>query len=106
VRAAGQLQAALGDPSLVGRPSRSITASVGIAMASPGDNPARVLRDAAAATYRATGKGPGRVELYDVAVQAEARAHAALAAALRRAIEREELVVHYQPLWSLADASP
>ncbi|HEX2850273.1 MAG TPA: EAL domain-containing protein [Acidimicrobiales bacterium] len=106
VRAAHRLQTALSAPTRIASDTRHLRASVGIAMGTGSDKADGLLRDAAAAMYRAKSRARGRIELFDPVLQAQARAHDALAIALRRAIEHEELVVHYQPLWSVASGMP
>jgi diguanylate cyclase (GGDEF)-like protein/PAS domain S-box-containing protein len=74
--------------------------SVGIALARPGRRdaaPEDLLRDADAAMYRAKERGRGRYELFDETLRAHAARRLTLETALRRAIHREELRVHYQP---------
>lgn len=60
---AERLRVAIAQPAeqVLGQPV--ITASIGVALAEPGDNPASLLRRADAATYIAKRAGKGRVEL-------------------------------------------
>jgi diguanylate cyclase (GGDEF)-like protein len=81
-----------------------VTASVGIALAlDPDATPETLLRDADAAMYRAKERGPGRVEVFDEALRARILERMELENGLRRAVQRGELVVHYQPEIALED---
>jgi diguanylate cyclase (GGDEF)-like protein len=75
-----------------------VTASVGIAFhTGQGDTADSLLRDADAAMYRAKDAGGGRYEIFDSDMRACATERFQTEAALRHAIERDELRVHYQP---------
>ncbi len=79
-----------------------VTVSVGIAIArEPGQRPETLIRDADAAMYRAKERGRGRYELFDQGMRARAVERLQLENELRRAIGRDELRVHYQPIVSL-----
>jgi diguanylate cyclase (GGDEF)-like protein len=76
----------------------SITVSIGIAMVTdPNVPPETVIREADAAMYRAKELGRSRYELFDEGSRTRAMERLELEAALRLAIERGELRVHYQP---------
>jgi predicted signal transduction protein with EAL and GGDEF domain len=80
------------------------TTSVGIAFSASGYNgPEDILRDADIAMYRAKANGKARYEVFDVAMHAHAVEVLTLERELRRALERNEIRVHYQPIYSLAD---
>ena len=82
-----------------------VTASVGIAIArEPGEQPETLIRDADAAMYRAKERGRGRYEVFDQVMRARAVERLQLENELRRAIGRDELRVHYQPIVSLETA--
>jgi diguanylate cyclase (GGDEF)-like protein/PAS domain S-box-containing protein len=75
-----------------------LATSVGIAMASrPDSEPEALIRDADSAMYRAKELGKGRFELFDAAMRAHTAERLATETALRRALERGELRLHYQP---------
>ena len=79
------------------------TASMGIAYAGSGyARPEDLLRDADNAMYRAKSLGRARYEVFDSAMHTRAVATLRLESELRRAIERGELVLHYQPVVALA----
>jgi diguanylate cyclase (GGDEF)-like protein len=76
----------------------TVTVSVGIAMVTdPNIPPETVIREADAAMYRAKELGRSRYELFDEGSRTRAMERLELEAALRLAIERDELRVHYQP---------
>lgn len=78
------------------------TASIGIAMSTTGyDHPENILRDADIAMYRAKDNGKARYELFDTVMHTRAVALLKLENDLRRAIERQEFRVFYQPIISL-----
>ncbi len=79
-----------------------IGASVGIALSRNGEDRAEdLLRDADLAMYRAKEQGRSRYEIFEVNMAARARLRLDLESELRRALEKEELVLHYQPEVSL-----
>ncbi|MGO9977354.1 MAG: EAL domain-containing protein [Solirubrobacteraceae bacterium] len=82
-----------------------VTTSVGIALAQGGDLPQDLIRDADAAMYRAKERGRARYELFDEVMRGRAIARLRIENDLRRAIERDELRLAYQPIVSLRDES-
>ncbi|MBN3921833.1 MAG: EAL domain-containing protein [Nostoc sp. NMS4] len=84
-----------------------ITASIGIALSSTVDyqHPEELLRDADTAMYRAKMLGRARYELFNSDMYANALARLRLETDLRRAIERQEFQVYYQPIVSLTSGS-
>lgn len=78
-------------------------ASIGIAISTAGyDNAEDVLRDADTAMYRAKAMGKGRHAFFEPSMREQAVATLHIENALRRAIDREEFVIHYQPIVDLA----
>jgi diguanylate cyclase (GGDEF)-like protein/PAS domain S-box-containing protein len=78
------------------------TVSIGIAPGSSNYERAEdILRDADTAMYRAKTMGKARHEIFDKAMHARAMNLLQLETDLRRAIEREEFFVQYQPIVSL-----
>jgi diguanylate cyclase (GGDEF)-like protein len=78
------------------------TASIGIRLSIDGREDAEnMLRDADTAMYRAKDNGKARHELFHSTMHTRAVALLKLENDLRRAIEREEFRVHYQPIVSL-----
>jgi diguanylate cyclase (GGDEF)-like protein/PAS domain S-box-containing protein len=78
-----------------------VTTSIGIALARGGEPPDELIRDADAAMYRAKERGSARYEVFDEAMRDRALARLRVEGDLRRAIERSELRLDYQPIVSL-----
>jgi diguanylate cyclase (GGDEF)-like protein len=79
-----------------------VTASMGVVAGSGGAASAgQLLRDADVAMYRAKGAGGNRFAMFDQAMHASATNRMRLENDLRRAIERGQLVLEYQPIVSL-----
>ena len=78
------------------------TTSIGIAISHSGyEQPEDLLRDADTAMYRAKALGKARFEIFDPTLHNQAMARLQLEIDLRRALERQELQVYYQPIVSL-----
>jgi diguanylate cyclase (GGDEF)-like protein len=90
-------------PVMVGGVEHTITVSAGVALV--GDpasaSPAGLLRDADAAMYRAKAGGHGRVAMFDEGMRARLIERVAIESSLRKALDRDELRVFYQPVMSL-----
>ncbi len=83
-----------------------VTAGIGIALASPAyEKPEDAMRDAYSAMHRAKEAGGTSYEVFDPEVQARSVARLRLETDLRRALERDELVLHYQPIVSMESGS-
>jgi diguanylate cyclase (GGDEF)-like protein/PAS domain S-box-containing protein len=79
------------------------SASIGIALSdSEYDRPEELLRDADTTMYRAKSQGRACYEMFTAGMHTQITAIRQLEAELRRAIERQEFAVYYQPLISLA----
>jgi len=104
VRVAERIHYDLSPPLDVDGHEVVIGASIGIAVsASTYAKPEEILRDADTAMYRAKARGGGCCQVFDEAMHERAVALLRLEMELRRAVERQELRVHYQPIVSLAD---
>jgi diguanylate cyclase (GGDEF)-like protein len=76
-----------------------ISVSMGIALSEgAGDSPERLLRDADAAMFTAKELGRDRVEVFDDTMRERAVERLEIEKSLRRALLRDELRVHYQPV--------
>ena len=74
------------------------SASLGIALSGdPDQDIGNLIRDADAAMYRAKEAGGGRLMLFDEVTRQRALTRLHTENALRRAIEREEFRVYFQP---------
>jgi diguanylate cyclase (GGDEF)-like protein/PAS domain S-box-containing protein len=75
------------------------SASVGIALSSSSyERPEYLLRNADMAMYRAKAAGQARFEVFDRTMHAQALTRLQLETDLRRALERQEFRLHYQPI--------
>jgi diguanylate cyclase (GGDEF)-like protein/PAS domain S-box-containing protein len=100
-----RIAAAMSHPfSLSGNQLR-VTASIGVASASAGDSADDLLRNADMAMYAAKRHGKGRSETYESRMYADIRERLDLEAALRAAIEKQELTLFYQPIVNLQSGS-
>jgi len=82
------------------------SASIGIAVGLPTHgSPDEVLRDADLAMYRAKSLGKARSELYDRTMHDVAVRRLQLETDLRRALQQDEFVLHFQPIVALHDGS-
>jgi diguanylate cyclase (GGDEF)-like protein/PAS domain S-box-containing protein len=80
-----------------------VTASIGIALAVGGERAEDLMRDAGVAMHRAKERGRARYELFDEALRGRAMSRLRVENDLRRALERDELTLDYQPLVSMHD---
>jgi diguanylate cyclase (GGDEF)-like protein/PAS domain S-box-containing protein len=77
-------------------------ASIGIAFGTKNYiRPEDLLRDADTAMYRAKEQGRGRYEVFNSGMHTHAVELLQIETDLRRALERQELLLHYQPIVSL-----
>jgi diguanylate cyclase (GGDEF)-like protein/PAS domain S-box-containing protein len=106
VQVAERIQRALAEPFDLSGHEVFTSVSIGIALSVTGyEEPETVLRDADIAMYRAKSGGRARYELFDGEMHARAVALLRLETDLRRAIEREEFEIHYQPIVTLEGGS-
>jgi diguanylate cyclase (GGDEF)-like protein/PAS domain S-box-containing protein len=104
VRTARRILEELAAPFHIGGHDVFTTASIGIALSTtPYERPQDVLRDADIAMYRAKAQGKARHEVFDTAMHDRAVRMLQFETDLRRAADRGELLVHYQPIVTLAD---
>jgi diguanylate cyclase (GGDEF)-like protein/PAS domain S-box-containing protein len=99
IRVADRIQSNLRLPFNVAGHEIFTSASVGIATSATAyGEPEALLRDADTAMYRAKAMGKARCELFDAGMRDQALARLELEIDLRRAIERQEFRLHYQPI--------
>jgi len=102
LRVAERLQAELAKPFLVDGREVLTSASVGIAAStSTYKRSADALRDAGTAMARAKKLGPGQVAVFDIRMHTQAVTRLKLETDLRRAADRHEFLLYYQPVVSL-----
>ena len=103
ITVAGRIQQSLAQPFFLEGRELFVSVSVGITMTQRGvDRPEDYLRDADLAMYRAKTLGRARHEVFRPDMRAGAVLRLSLENDLRHAMERRELRVMYQPIWSLA----
>lgn len=90
---------ALDEPFHIQGSTVDISASVGIVMSNGEDDTVdHLMRSADTAMYRAKCAGKARYEIFDDVMQRWVARRIELDSALRHAIDREELLLHYQPV--------
>ncbi len=97
---ADRVATALKVPVKLGRRRHSVKASIGVVVDDGTSSPDRMLRDADTAMHRAKERGGGCVERFSPAMHARAVARMRTESELHDAIERDELLLHYQPFYS------
>ncbi len=100
---ADRISDACREPVVVGGRAHAITVSAGVVLVVDplSANPSSVLRDADAAMYRAKAGGKGRIEMFDEVMRARLIERFGIESQLRRALERDELRLYFQPVVSL-----
>jgi diguanylate cyclase (GGDEF)-like protein len=96
--AAARLAWSLDAPFLVDGHEFFVSASQGVALAEAGDTADDLLARADAAMYRAKDRGRSRWEWANQALRTQARERLGLESAIRRALDAEEFLLHYQPI--------
>jgi diguanylate cyclase (GGDEF)-like protein/PAS domain S-box-containing protein len=107
-RLADRIHETLSAPCRLGGRELFTSTSIGIALsvsAGPPPRPEAMLTDADTAMNRAKASGPARAEVFDEAMRARALARLQIESDLRWAVEREELLVEYQPIVAAADGA-
>ena len=104
-RIAERIAEALSRPFVLRDREHFVSASVGIAIGSGNEAPEALIRDADSALYRAKERGRGGYEIFDEVMRSRVIEHMQVENDLRRALQREELELHYQPVIKLSDGS-
>src|SRR5690349_2553948 len=103
VRIAEKVQQVISAPFKLASHEAITTASIGVALSTSVYAEAEdIIRDADTAMYRAKDHGKARYEVFDTSMHTRAVTLLRLESDLRRALEKEELCVYYQPIVSLA----
>lgn len=96
---ASRIEKVLSEPFVIGGHEVFTTVSIGIAMSGPGClNAEELIRNADTAMYRAKAQGRACYEIFDSGMHSRAVERLQLENDLRRAIERDEFRVYYQPI--------
>ena len=102
LRVAERVQEVLEQPFAHAGRELFVSASVGIKYSGNGDEqPEDLLRDADTAMYCAKALGKAQYKVFDAKMHTNALTCLQIESDLRRAIDREEFTVHYQPIVSL-----
>ncbi|HLJ74037.1 MAG TPA: EAL domain-containing protein [Thermoanaerobaculia bacterium] len=94
---AGKLLSAFSIPFKVGPHEVFTTASIGVAFSEKNDTPVNLIRHADIAMYKAKANGKARFEIFDPAMDVAAMRRLQLEMEIRRAIDKKEFVLYYQP---------
>ena len=98
----GRVLAGLAEPQTAFERALVVRASIGVATTDGASNTADLLRDADTAMYVAKRQGGGRVRLFRPRMGELILARQQSKVDLRRAIDDNQLVVHYQPIVDLS----
>ena len=104
-RIAERIAEVLSRPFILRGREHFVSASVGIAIGGGNEAPEALIRDADSALYRAKERGRGGYEIFDEVMRSRVVEHMQIENDLRRAIQRQELELHYQPVIKLSDGS-
>lgn len=98
---AARLVADIRLPILMGSKDVTVGASIGVAIApGAGSEADQILHNADLALYRSKTDGRGAFRLFESSMDSEERQRRVLESELRNALDRDELVLYYQPLVS------
>ena len=103
-RIAQRIVEQVSQPMMVGSQELHVTPSVGVCLfPDDGDDPRTLLKNADSAMYEAKSQGRANVQWFTAGMQQQAQQKLELESEFRRALEREEFVMYYQPLLSVDD---
>ena len=78
-----------------------VSGSIGIALSYTGKSPEELLRNADTAMYYAKTNGKNRVEFFNDGMRERVVSRFQIETGLRKAIDQDQLVLHYQPIVSM-----
>jgi diguanylate cyclase (GGDEF)-like protein len=103
IKVSDRIHKAVQAPVQLGVRQVYISTSIGIALGKANEaDPTTLLRNADVALYEAKKQGKGRSSVFDWSMYSRARKRLELENELRRAIEKEELTLYYQPMVRLS----
>src|ERR1700688_4044397 len=79
-----------------------VVRDIGIALSSSGNTPEDLLRNADTAMYHAKAEGKARFAVFDQGMRERAVARLEIETGLRKAIDANQLILHYQPQVSVS----
>lgn len=100
-----RVRAAIREPLDLDGEHVQVTASLGVALARPGQLPEDLLGDADTAMTHAKNQGRDRIELFDVALEETTVRRRSVEDTLRHALDNEGVRVHYQPIVDIGRSS-
>jgi diguanylate cyclase (GGDEF)-like protein/PAS domain S-box-containing protein len=100
---AARILGRLGEPFYFEGHRMLVSASIGIALGSTGDTPEQLLNNADTAMYHAKTNGKARFEFFNEGLREKGVTCFEIESGLRKAIDENQLVVHYQPIVSASD---
>ncbi len=104
IAVAKRIREALSEPVTIDEHEVFTSASIGVVLGSEHDTSAeQILRDADIAMNRAKKAGKSQFKIFSSQMHAQAMRLLNLEGDLRRALDRGEFLLHYQPIVSLAD---
>lgn len=104
---ADRIKSKLITTTILGAVERSPTASIGIVMFNRNyETAGDLLRDADAAMYYAKALGGSQHQLFDNTMHTSAVELIQVEGELKRAVERKEWLIHYQPIMSVVSGKP
>jgi len=98
---AEQIRSAIAVPFDFGSGEFQLTMSVGVALATNESVPSTLLRDASAALHRAKAAGRNQVAMFEQETRDSAVHRLGIQAALERAVEENQFVLHFQPAYDV-----
>ena len=103
-RIAEDILTALGEPVQLQDREVFLSASIGIVWGTPAySQSSDLIRDADIAMYKAKASGPGRYTVFDATMHAQVMKRLDLGNDLKKALDKQEFVVAYQPIVSLSN---
>jgi diguanylate cyclase len=101
---AQRVQLALARPFVFAEQEMTLSATMGISLF-PGDaaTPEALVKNADAAMHHAKKSGQGGLEFFNKSISTRAAKHLSMETDLRKALERDELTLNYQPRLALKD---
>ncbi|HJW56186.1 MAG TPA: EAL domain-containing protein [Burkholderiaceae bacterium] len=97
-----RIMKSISEPMLLGGQEVAVTCSIGLSVyPDDGKDALTLLKHADTAMYRAKEKGRNGIQRYSADMQVMVNDHLMLESRLRHALERNELLLHYQPLLDL-----
>jgi diguanylate cyclase (GGDEF)-like protein len=103
-RVTNRIKERFAEPIEIGTQKVFVSSSMGIALSGAAySDPEQILRDSSKALRQAKEERPGSVRIFDPVVQREASARDRMEKRIREALDKNEMVLHYQPIVSISE---